>query len=66
MHRLPVHPVHRFVAHLPVPTETTIIVIVIAGIPRVELDQLTHLEHTALVNSLRFPGINCKNSYDHN
>lgn len=62
MHRSPVHPIHRLVAHLPVPTETAVIVVVIAGITRVELDQLTHLEHTALVNSLRFPGINCKKS----
>lgn len=53
-----VHPVHSLIPHLSVPTETAVVVIVIAGIPRVELDQLTHLEHTALVNRIRFPGIN--------
>ena len=55
----PVHSVDRLVSHLSVTTETAIVVVVVAGVPRVELDQCTHLEHTPFPDTSRLPGVNC-------
>lgn len=55
----PVHSVDRLVSHLSVTTETAIVVVVVAGVPRVELDQCTHLEHAPFPDTSRLPGVNC-------
>ena len=55
----PVHSVDRLVTHLSVTTETAVVVVVVAGVPRVELDQCTHLEHTPFPDTSRLPGVNC-------